>query len=287
MNNILHKIIDHIGKIINKKIIIIPNNNISSLTAAKSKYGFWYCGDVYNTADISYGIMRNGLVEEHETNLVLKIFKQLSEDFYMLDIGANTGYYGILASYLFPKSNVYSFEPIKKHCDIINESVKINNIKNLHINQIALGDKEEVNVDIYNAGSGTSLIKGFTKSDEGITKVNIQTLDSLSDNNQINKIDFIKIDVEGFELQVLKGGEKTINKNKPVLFVEICHTKDGDGKLFINNNFKQTIEFIESMGYKTYILEGENLNEFNKESTPNKGVWMFLFISNESKINVK
>ena len=41
------------------------------------------------------------------------------------------------------------------------------------------------------------------------------------------------------------------------------------------------------MGYKTYILEGENLNEFNKESTPNKGVWTFLFIINESKINVK
>lgn len=287
MKNILFKLINILSSFLKRKIILIPINNTNSLTAAKSKYGFWYCGDVYDTSDIAYGIMRNGLVEKNETELVLKILKQLSEDFYMLDIGANTGYYGILTSYLFPKSNVYSFEPIKKHCEMINESIKINNIKNLHINQIALGYKEEVNVDIYNAGSGTSLIKGFTKSDEGITKVNIRTLDSLSDNNQINKIDFIKIDVEGFELQVLKGGEKIIRKNKPILFVEICHTKDGDGKLFINNNFHQTIEFIESIGYKTYILDKENLNEFNNKSIPNKGVWMFLFVNNESKINVK
>lgn len=96
--------IKFLEKIINKKIVYYSKNenNLLGRTAVKSSFGFWYVGDVLDTADISYGILNKGLVEKNETNLVVKILNKLTEErnicFY--DIGANTGYYGIMAGYL-------------------------------------------------------------------------------------------------------------------------------------------------------------------------------------------
>ena len=78
-----------------------------------------------------------------------------------------------------------------------------------------------------------------------------------------NKISFIKIDVEGHEIPVIEGGIKTISKNKPILLVEIeeRHT---------NKKVSLTIDFINSIGYKSYYLlndelkSTDGLDDFNK-----------------------
>jgi FkbM family methyltransferase len=276
MRYILKTIIKIIIVITKRNVLLIPIVSSKYLNATKSKFGFWYCGNLYNSSDIAYGIARNGLVEQEETFLVQNILKQLPDDFTLLDIGANTGYYGIMSSYMFPNSEAYSFEPLKSHCEVIKESAYLNRLSNIDINEYALGEDEEER-DIHMAGSGTTFIQTFTQNTHEKISMSIKKLDNVVKSKNIKNIKFIKIDVEGFEFEVIKGAKNTIELFKPVLFVEICHTKDGRDGLFKNDNFNKTIDLIEQFGYKTQILENDKLRDFNNREIPKKGVWMFLF----------
>ena len=266
-----------IHKILKRKVLFLPLGGSSQIHAAKSTLGFWYCGDLYNTADIAYGIARNGVVEKEETELVLKILKQLPEHFTLLDIGANTGYYGIMSAFLFPTSQTHSFEPIKEHCELIQQSTYLNRLSNVTVNEYALGEIA-AKKDIYTAGSGTTLVENFTENVRNKITIEIKKLDDVVKEKQIQNILFIKIDVEGFEYEVLKGAREIFSTGKPILFMEICHTKDGSYGLYTNENFKKTLDFMEELGYTTRIQEGVTLRPFDKNTFPPKGVWMFLFI---------
>lgn len=285
MSKITNKIIDTLGSVLKRKILLVSPEETPYIHAVKSRSGFWYCGNLYDTSDIAYGIARNGEVEKEETEVVQNILKQLPQDFTLFDIGANTGYYGIMSSYLFPTSKVQSFEPMKYHCDLIRESIKLNNLSNIEVNECALGEKTE-RKNIYTAGSGTTLVKGFTEKTQTEVEIEVKKLDEVVKEKNIQTIDFIKIDVEGFELKVLKGATESIKSFKPVLFVEICYTKDGSKGLYKNENFLETVELLENLGYKTKILKPEGLQDFNKNTLPPKGVWMFLFTHKETHSHI-
>ena len=68
VRNILKKAIRGLERITHWKIILIPNKTSVRPTAVKSDIGFWYCGNVIDEKDISYGILRNGSVESFETS---------------------------------------------------------------------------------------------------------------------------------------------------------------------------------------------------------------------------
>jgi FkbM family methyltransferase len=259
-----------------KNILLVPLLGSPYMNATKSKLGFWYCGNLFNTSDIAYGIARNGEVESEETELVQNILKQLPSNYTLLDIGANTGYYGIMSAYMSPQSKTYSFEPLNQHCDYIIESSKLNKLSNIDIIEYALGETNEKK-DIYPVGSGTSFIKDFTKHGKNKINIEIKVLDDVVKEKKIDNIHFVKIDVEGFEFEVLKGAKNTIESFKPIIFTEICQNKDGRQGTYTNPNFKKTIEYIEQFGYITQILEYGTLKKFDKNTNPPRGVFMFLF----------
>lgn len=281
----LHKLIKAFGILIKRKILLISTTGQTYPHAVKSKDGFWYCGNLYDISDIAYGIAANGVVESEETALVQKILSQLPNDFTLLDIGANTGYYGIMSAYKFTSSKTYGFEPIPAHVNSIKESAYLNRLSNIDINECALGETAG-NVDIYTAGSGTTLIKEFTTNTEKKLNISIKRLDDVVAEKRITNISFIKIDVEGFEFSVLKGAQNSIQTHMPVLFVEICHTKDGRDGLYKNENFSETIRLIESWGYESRILEHDSLKKFDLDNPPAKGVWMFLFTHKDNHKNI-
>jgi len=207
--------IKFLEKIINKEVIYYSKNENNALgkTAVKSSLGFWYVGNVLDATDISYGILNNGVVEKDETNLVVRILRKLIKDknicFY--DVGANTGYYGVMAGYLGKgKIQCYSFEPIKEYCDCLQESIRLNHLENVvKVFNIGLGNKNSKE-DLYLSGSGSSFSKDFSRK-INIPKrtVEIRKLDDIIQEKNLEKPDFIKIDVEGYEYNVLLGGERT------------------------------------------------------------------------------
>lgn len=281
MKKVFYKFVKFILSKMHKQILIISNriSNQSCRFAVKSEFGFWYAGDIFNRCDISHGIASNGHVEKEETKLVNQILNSLltnKETINFFDVGANTGYYGVLAACLGKgKIQVSSFEPVKEHVDVLNENIILNRLeKELTIYPFALGN-ENMKGAIFLSGSGSSLEANFN-GDVILPKrdINIKTMDSIL--NGGGNPDFIKIDVEGHELKVLQGGIKTIEASKPVLFVEIAQVMKSRG--YTNNSYLETIKFLQNMGYESYYLEGSVLKPVQENESLSDGVYMYLFL---------
>lgn len=167
MQKIFVAFLKFLSRLTGKNIVYFnpPPEGKENFTAVKSPLGFWYAGNVRNGTDIAYGILNSGMVEPEETKLVIRLLKQLLErqaivNFY--DIGANTGYYGILSAFLAKgKIRTFAFEPLEENYKYLKESVYLNRLEEyFKIFTLALGDKNSEEI-IYGSGTGASLNKEF------------------------------------------------------------------------------------------------------------------------------
>jgi len=286
ISRILIKLFEITGKFFGIQSAALPAGTPARTTAVKSDLGFWYSGNIFNHSDIVYGILRNGMVEKEETDLVLSIFKKLPADFTLYDIGANTGYYSILSGSLFPKSTIHAFEPVEEHITNLKDNVALNGTQNnVTIHSCALGEENKTE-KIYLAGSGSTLQKGFGETDTAATRtIEVKNLDSLMAAEQMSAPHFIKIDVEGHELAVLKGAKNIIASAKPILFVEVAYSMRNLGRDFINDKFGETFEFLTELGYTAHILDNGTLRQFFPTEKPD-GVHMYLFLDPTAHKNV-
>lgn len=265
-----------------KKVVDVPHVRRSGVvTAVKSLYGFWYCGDVFEQSDIAYGILANGDVESHDTKVVLSVLKYLPKDFIFYDVGSNTGWYSLIAATVGNAGHVYSFEPLEEHVTCERESIILNQKENIvSVFEIALSDTSGKSI-IRLAGSGTSLEHDFLEADFGKREVQTEKLDIFKHEQALKNPDFIKIDVEGHEYQVLLGAKKTLEESRPALFIEIAKTINQ--RHFTNKNFTLIFSFLASLGYEAYIAEPHGLRKYNPEENPDN-VYMYLFLHKEKHL---
>ncbi len=133
----------------------------------------------------------------------------------VLDIGAHIGTFTLTLSKIVGENGcVYAFEPQKKIYRELRKNCELNGVKNALCYRLAIGDRQQmIEMDKetlpHNEG-GTSIGRGGDA-------VEMRTIDSF----QLTHVSFIKIDVEGSEQQVLDGMIDTIQKNKPVIVLEL------------------------------------------------------------------
>lgn len=162
---------------------------------------------------VDWQIKPNGEINEKDLIEWGKQFCSLEKTF--IDIGAHMGTYALSYAKLCKK--VIAFEPWKKNYYQLCGGIAASNVSNVIPYNVALGEKEESGVMniIEEDGGNASLIERKVCINE--EKVEIKTLD----NYNLNDICFIKIDVEGWELNVLKGGVNTLkNNNLPPILLE-------------------------------------------------------------------
>lgn len=284
---IVVKILTFLGRLTGKRFLYYTPSGANELgmTAARSKFGFWYVGNVYDSNDIAYGIAQNGEVEPEETALVQRILGALSKDKtpVVYDIGANTGYYSIFAASVH-NARVYSFEPLPEHLACLTSSSRLNRIEeNITTYQIALGDTDEER-DFYLGGSGSSFDPLFlgNSSAEHI-KVRSVQLDALRQQSRMDLPDFVKIDVEGFEYPVLRGATETIKAALPFLFIEIASTLREQKREFVHQDYEKIFELLTGLGYKSFILDGD-LRQVSADNRKD-GVHMYLFLAPQNPLH--
>lgn len=183
--------------------------------------------------------LKDGTYKFDDIDKVAEIIRNIKDPI-MLDIGANHGILGYRMIQHIPSIKIIAFEPQKYMYDVMKQSIRENNF-NIELHNKCVGKKEQItSIDVYDydkEGSfgSVSLIKDKSndvrQSPIDKQKVEMITVDSLN----LNQIDFIKIDVEGMELDVLKGGIETIKKFKPVLLVEHAKGNKREIKKFINS----------------------------------------------------
>lgn len=280
---LIRKIIKKLEAITGFSILIFPQQQLNRLTSVKSDFGFWYTGNVFDINDIAYGIYRNGQVEANETKLVTSILTKLTatvESLHFYDIGANSGYYGILAAYLGKgKTKTYSFEPLHEYTSLIRETVALNALdESVRIFDTALGATETV-ASIQISGSGSSLVPGFLgeENKKPTREIQVATLDKTIEKENLPFPHFIKIDVEGFELDVLKGSIKTLTASRPVLFIEVARSLNTITGTFVSTTATQVFDLLASLGYEAYITS--EIIEPITTASNNEGVFMYLFLN--------
>lgn len=202
--------------------------------------------------------------EPHITQI---LYRNLRPDSVFVDVGSNYGWHSIKSS-PFCKT-IYSFEPQKYIHDIQMSNIIENNISNINLFNCGIGEinelKEMTPIDYNNP----SINMGDLSVGIGGEKIEIKTLDSFN----LDKLDFIKIDVQGYEKFVLKGAENTINKCKPTIIIEM---EEHQLRRF-NYGVVELFELIRGLGYHIYFLDyfypsdhvcvhKDNLEEFIKNN---------------------
>ena len=197
-----------------------------------------------------------------EIEMLSAFCKYLKKDDIALDIGANIGHHSIFISLLVGKNGkIISFEPISEMIKRFEENIKINNIENIILNKFALSDKSGsynfyINED-KDIGSSS-----FINYDNNLKKINVETktLDEL----KIKNIKLIKIDVEGYEYNVLLGGKETILQNKPIIILEYSPNYYYKND---NSHCVKILKFLFNHGYAVKDLENYiNIKEMNIEN---------------------
>jgi len=147
----------------------------------------------------------------------------------VIDAGANVGFFSILASKLVGDSGqVYSFEPVSEANMILKNNIEINDSNNIEVVEKALGDKAG-EVEFYIDGEG--LFEGSSvviKPQKEVSRRKIiqTTIDEFVLSQNLDRIDFIKVDIEGAERCLLAGAEKTIKKYRPKIAIRTYHLPD-------------------------------------------------------------
>lgn len=154
--------------------------------------------------------------KKYETHILKEIMNHVHDGDTVIDIGANIGHHSLFMSRLVGENGkVVAFEPITYIREQFEKSIRLNNMKNIVVESVAIGEKESTEKIHFNEGSvASSSIVNSYGSNKG-EDIHVVTLDSFSLTPS-----FIKLDIEGYELFALKGGEQTISRNRPVILME-------------------------------------------------------------------
>jgi len=170
------------------------------------------------------------VTRDHEPHVVQWALNAVKPGWIVLDIGAFIGFYAVLFGKLVgPEGRVIAFEPIESLKNRILSSSIINNLTNVVVETVAIGcECREVEFWVHEDGTGglgtSSSIRG--EAGKRPTMVKMITIDQYVHIGALPRVDLIKIDVEGAELDVLLGAQETLKKFRPVVLVEFNSTED-------------------------------------------------------------
>ena len=203
---------------------------------------------------LTYVLHRDGVYEKHFLDLVKLIVKKND---YVLDLGANLGYHTITLSKLIGNDGlVYAIEPQRLTFQQLNCNIILNKLDNVHTLNAAVGDKNSTifieHVDYYKE------VDGYFGTNIGNASVNFQgtgdeiqliTVDSLN----LPKLNFIKIDIQGCELNAIIGAKHTIQAHRPIMFVEI----EPQHLINFNATPELLMSHIKDLNYTMYQINNE------------------------------
>jgi len=191
-----------------------------------------------------------------------KLAKFLPENPVCVDCGANRGNHTIYYSKILKAKKVYAFEPIEKIYKELLNNVAANNINNVEIYNFGLGAKESV-IKLYSEipdsrgafafwYEGETTMKPFDMGYKKHIDADYITAKSVSLDSIITEhVDFIKIDVEGMEMELLKGAKRIIEESNPVILIEVWGSNKPIKKEF--NKWCQENNYV-----KISEVDGEN-----------------------------
>ena len=185
------------------------------------------------------------------------LLEEINSDSVFYDIGACKGIYSIAGSNKSPEADIFAFEPEEENSERI-KKLKIINDSNVNIIDKCVGDKDG-KVDFYTHKSANGIHTTSKESLESFSsdnqikqyEVEMTTVDTLLENESIPLPTLVKIDVEGAEVDVLKGARETIKTSKPAILVEYHEDKIG----CFNSDLEGLKKILDELGYQYKFID--------------------------------
>ena len=191
------------------------------------------------------------------------------------DIGANIGYFSFLAASVNPQLKIFSFEPLPKNISSIKKNMELNPNAKINLIESCLSDqKGEIEFSIPPEGEcGWGRISYKDMFDNNKIVRPVQTIDDFCNTNAIDRVDFIKMDIEGFEFHVLRGASELLSRqNAPNMCIEMNDICFKDMGIDIMDIFS----FLKERKYKLfYIDKNHDLKPTEAPVTQNSG-WNYF-----------
>ena len=241
------------------KVLAILMKNVLDMDFKKKVKTFWgrdihvYLAD----QDASALYFFNTLYGE-EIKIIKFLIQNFKNDDIFYDIGANYGFYTLLAQEFITKGEIHAFEPSPKIFKLLRENSRLDIYKNTFLNEMALSDKtgetEFFDREISGQSGGSSLIKHQNFLKYKVIKVKTTTLDDYISNHKPPTI--MKIDVEGGEPLVLKGALKLLKKYSPIIIMEFLP----------DDLHREAVNILSNNGYRAFKIDNDgNLGIINDQ----------------------
>ena len=181
----------------------------------------------------------------------------IKENDILLDIGANIGYYSIIAASIIKKGKIYAFEPEPHNYDLLTRNIKINGYNNIiPVQKVVSNFNGKVKMYIDNKNTGShSLSQENVANLKNYLEVNSIKLDDYLEGINQRKVDIIKMDVQGAESQVIDGLTKTLHHNTSIKIIMEFWPK---GLINMEINPIKFLQKIKTLGFKIAVLDEAN-----------------------------
>lgn len=183
----------------------------------------------------------------------------------IFDVGANIGESENYFSKHFKKSNIYCFEPTKNSFENLKNNIQGNHTKCFNI---GFGQEETtLTIEVYKnpeLSSYNSFNESIFENEEKVVEqIEITTLTNFCHSNQIDTIDLLKIDTEGFDLQVLKGAIELLNKDK-ISLIQVEASMNHENTFHVY--FTDFINFLEPYRFEIFAIHDQILDFKSKKT---------------------
>lgn len=251
--NLISKILKKIGihalsmseKILYEKSILIESGKVRSLYRLPSGYDLWLNTSGY----IDKQIITKGVFEPLSTKIMERFVKPGDV---VIDVGANIGYYTVLFSKRVGASGtVIAFEPTRHFGDVLKKNVEANQLNNVEIIDFGLSNKaQDLEIDIGPSSATLHSPEGFDKVIDN-EKISLTTLDTFVRERALDKIDFIKVDIDGHEPLFFEGAWEALEKYAPIVIFEVSHLHYLEAGVAAWDFY----DLVRSKGFKFYYEE--------------------------------
>ena len=233
------------GRLARLPLRLVPHNAVVPIMTGKLRGARWIVGSAIHRCWLGF----------YEYDKQRMIAKRVKSGTVFYDVGANAGFYTLLASRLVADGSVFAFEPVPRNLSYLRKHIAINRTSNVEVLDVAVSDANgTASFEVENTG-----YMGHLTARGGIEVATV-TLDSLVAQGKILPPNFIKMDIEGAELAALQGASNIFQCYRPVLFLathgRAVHT--------------ECRQLLESWGYDWRELGfvgdfGEVISEFRKQ----------------------